>query len=140
MARFLPRQIQILQQIKGKKVYVGWFDDTYPSGERIADVMYILEYGTAKIPARPFGRLAKEMFNAKRNSVEKEPLRALNFGLITEDEFLKEIGHAIKETIEESMLYGGWAPNAQSTIDKKGFDQPLLDTGFAIDSLRVVVK
>ena len=46
--------------------------------------------------------------------------------------------------VYDSSVYragqGGFAPNAESTIKKKGSDQPLIDTGYMRQSVNYVVK
>lgn len=43
-------------------------DDRHPSGERVETVAFIAEYGTSKVPARPF--MSTAVKNAERQVVE----------------------------------------------------------------------
>jgi hypothetical protein len=139
----LNAHISALKQLKGRRVEVGWFDDTYPSGKSVADVMEINEYGAVinrdgkltVIPARPWMRLAQENFRGKRKDVEKRVFTRLFNKEIKPREAMKQIAQAIKRSVVSSIRNGQWAPNAPSTIAKKGSDKPLIDTSQAVETV-----
>lgn len=114
---------------KGKKTaYVGFFPKSiYPSGEHIASVAFWNEYGTDTIPPRPFFRTAiadnkKKWFKIIKDGVKKnESNRAL-------ERALKEAGHEAVNDVKRSILSWDTPANAPSTIKRKGFNNPLVDT------------
>lgn len=127
-------------------VNVGWFSDQkYSSDEDgksidlpIAKVARWNEFGTkAGIPARPF--MTRSIFNNEKKWIEQ--LRTLVQRAIDEDkdidEALKSFGEFAKGDIQATILAGGFAPNAKSTIRRKGAGkQPLIDTGVMISSIQ----
>jgi hypothetical protein len=144
---FLERHTAVFKKMSGKRVEAGWFDVRYPSGANagklVADVMRINEYGAVinhgttvtVIPARPVRRLANEEFKRKRKAIESKIMDDLLAGKIKPKQYLEEVGKALAHIIEDSMIYGGWTPNAPSTIRKKGSDVPLVDTEFALNNV-----
>lgn len=80
------------------------------------------------IPARPFMRLA--WVNFKQNSVKLQHKIAgqLVRGKITVTQGLNQIGMELENQIVKSIKTGPWVANAASTVAKKGFNKPLIDT------------
>lgn len=103
----------------------------------VAQVAFWNEFGTSRIPARPFFRsmIAKESDGwpdvlgnaAKNNSYDSRGA-------------LSSMGEVIKDQLQNSIR--GWTdpPNAQSTIDKKGFNKPLTDTNVMHGAVTYIVK
>lgn len=58
----------------------------------------------------------------------------------TAEQALNKLGVAAKGLVQEEIVNGGFAPNAESTIAKKGSEQPLIDTGYMRQSVNYVVK
>jgi hypothetical protein len=137
--------ITALSRLKGRRVEVGWFDDTYPSGKSVSAVMMINEYGAVLnrngkltvIPARPWLRYAQENFRNKRKDVEDRVFSRLHERQIPPREAMLQIGQAIKRSIVSSIKNGPWAPNSPYTVARKGSDKPLIDTGQAISTVDI---
>jgi hypothetical protein len=158
----VERHIKALTALKGKSVEAGWLETSrYTAGgsgknkvpdsqvgQPIAKIMRIQEFGatirrgnaTIVIPARPFMRLAWSNFGKSRKAIQKAIARDLVRGKITPDQALGQIGLAMEGFIVESMKNGGWAPNAASTVAKKGFDKPLIDSAQALQGVTSQVK
>jgi hypothetical protein len=114
------------------KVKVGFLAGaTYPDGESVAQVAFWNEFGTSRIPARPFFRSmiaaespgwAMKMAKLGGNGADGNAI----LGLMGED---------ITGALQQSII--GWSNpgNAPSTIAAKGFDKPLVDTGHMKDSV-----
>lgn len=115
--------------------------DIYPeTGESIADVAFNNEFGTDIIPSRPFMR---QTFAKKQEEIKKHvdaEYQAVLDQKKTVEQALSLIGEWYQGEIQQEIIDGGFAPNAQSTIDKKGSSQPLIDTGRLRQSIRYVVK
>ncbi len=90
----------------------------------VAEAALIVHMGTRTIPPRPFveidHRIAKE---------QAEKILKVVFGFGDTDAALNAAGEKFAEQIRDKILNpNSFAPNAESTIRKKGFDHPLIDT------------
>lgn len=115
----------------GGTVRVGILEtQTYPAkdgkgGVSVAQVAYWNEYGTATIPARPFFR---------NTIAEKQDEWADNAASILQHadgdvgKALALIGEGVKDDIVETIQNFREPENAPSTVKKKGFNKPLIDT------------
>lgn len=126
----LQKHIDAIKKMDGKSVEAGWFEtNRYPDGTSVAQVARFNEFGTTKAPARPFMRLAASKFSAQRKEAVPKLATKMAEGKITADQALGAIGNVLEGCIVDSIKNGGWTPNAPSTVEKKGFDKPLIDTG-----------
>jgi len=80
------------------------------------------------IPARPFMRLAHTTFRAAIRDLQVRLARKIVDGQITPEQALGQIGEAMVGHIMKSIKTGPWIRNAPSTVSRKGFDKPLIDT------------
>lgn len=116
-----------------RQVGVGFLEgSTYPDGKPTATVAAMQEWGTQNIPSRPFFR---DMI--RQNSYRWAPnvATALKIKDYDATQALTLMGVEIKEELQDSIRSGSYAPLAQSTIAKKGFSQPLIDTSHMINSV-----
>lgn len=119
-----------LADIAGKmtgSVLVGFLESaTYPDGTPVAAVAFWNEFGTSRIPARPF-------FRTTISEKSSEWARRLGDAAVHYDydgaKALGAMGQTMAEDIQQSIV--GWQDpaNADSTVDQKGFNKPLIDTG-----------
>ena len=121
-----------LRKLDGKEISAGILRDAgnYDKGQSIADVAIWNEYGTSRIPSRPFVRIASDENRKAWENLSVKCVNKIISGSGTADETGNTIGQRMKEDIkkvigDKSKL----APNAPSTIKKKGHDKPLIDTG-----------
>lgn len=125
-----------LSDIGGKmtgSVRVGFLEGAnYPDGTPVAAVAFWNEFGTLNIPPRPFFRTT---IDEKSSAWGGRLAKAATHYDYDGGQVLELMGQTMAEDIQQSI--NGWTDpgNAQSTIDKKGFDKPLIDTG---DMLRSV--
>ena len=124
--------IQELQEnIKGltskATLNVGFFESSrYTEGTYVAQVARIQEYGSLKIPPRPFFR------NAIDNNMQKW-LDFLGRDLVNTNNAetsYNRLGEVARGDIVESITQLDTPPNAPKTIARKGSSNPLIDTGF----------
>ncbi len=125
----------------GKKVDVkGREMDPKKVGMSIAWVMRIQNFGATiktkngkiiRIPPRPFMQLAYANFLKRRKRIQARLAEDLLNGKIKPQQALGQIGLELEGCITDAMRDGDWTPNAESTIEKKGFDKPLIDTSQA---------
>lgn len=86
---------------------------------------------TIVIPARPFMRLAYQNFLKQRKAIQAKIAKQLIRGDIKPEQALGQIGLVLEGCIVDSIKNGGWEGNAPSTVEKKGFDKPLIDSAQA---------
>lgn len=150
----IDSHIKALEALKDETVEAGWLEtaryksgtkgngDPIPDkqvGQPIAKIMRVQEFGAVikrgdtviTIPARPFMRLAWSNFNKKRKFIQSAIAKDLVRGKIKPEQALAQIGLAMEGEIVDSLQNGGWEKNADSTIAKKGFDKPLIDSSQA---------
>lgn len=133
---------QILKNVKfldETNVRVGIVGD---AGERTAangritlgEVALINEFGSkaAGIPSRSFIRSALKTPKAKELAYNLAKT-AITFGNV--DNALHAAGEALAEVMRDKVLHGVPPPNAASTIAKKGFDHPLIETSELQDAI-----
>lgn len=108
---------------------------TTTDGKSIAEYAVYNEFGTSRIPARPFMRtVAKE----KPKQWIGEMVRHVR-GRATDPAIWKQAlgvaGESMKSDIKDSIQNGSWVPNAPATVKAKARkgkvepDHPLMDTG-----------
>lgn len=89
----------------------------------------IHEFGTEKIPERPFMRQA---FDNRLNEIEDMSAnlhaRYLN-GDLTEKQALAMLGEWFMGEIKEEIRKGSFTPLKPATVKAKGSSKPLIDTG-----------
>jgi hypothetical protein len=138
----------------GASLQVGFLEDaTYPTGPRknvagktvaptdvnVATVAAAQEFGTSKIPPRPFFR---NMINAK--SASWGPGVALQLKKYNNNvgQALEATGLGIKGQLQQSIIDTNSPPLSPITIERKGFDKPLVDTSHMLNSVdyEVTVK
>ena len=135
----LSEQIKALKQLDGLQVEAGWFETArYQAGPKVnpkmvgmpvATIARFNEFGTRRAPARPFMRLAYKEFLSTKEALQKKVARQMIAGKADPEKAMKQIGLFMEGCIVNSIKNGGWAPNAPSTVKKKGFDTPLIDSG-----------
>lgn len=127
----------IAKKMQGE-VSVGFMADAlYPDGTPVAQVAFYNEFGTSRIPPRPFfrGMIAKNSPGwAMRMS------KAAAYYDFDGQKVLELMGQTIQEKLQEAIVDFSDPANAPSTIEKKGFDKPLIDTGHMKDSVTFKVK
>lgn len=96
------------------------------------------EFGTDKIPSRPFLR---ETYDKNLNKISLKVVSIQNDiyeGRKTFEAGLKELGVWYEGIVKEAIKSGNWTANAPTTIEQKGSSKPLIDTGTMRNSIRAV--
>ncbi len=132
---------KMLKELAEKEVRVGFQHGkaVEDDGTDICDIAAWNELGTVHIPARPFLRQSVDDNLSKINSFLQEKKKDLVHGASAE-QVLKEIGIFQKDLIQEKITDGSFAPNAPSTVKKKGSSKPLIDTGRMRQSVNYEIK
>lgn len=119
----------VLQKLKLQfgTVDVGFFVGSakYKGGKDVTQVARDNDKGTKKIPERPFmipagNKAANKTINITVNSIASG---------MDENEALSRAGIMFKNAIQREITNLKEPPNAESTIEKKGSSNPLIDTG-----------
>lgn len=121
-------------------VRVGFLEDaTYPDGTSVAMVAAINEFGAPSRgqPPRPFfRRMIAEKSGEWPEAIAKN-LVATNYDTKLT---LERVGAGIAGQLQESITNLTDPPLAASTIKKKGFDKPLIDSGHMLNSVSYEVE
>lgn len=96
----------------------------YEDGTPVAQVGFWNEYGTRNIPPRPFMRSVIEQDGQQWAQYLGKLIKTEDTG-----KALNVVGAEMAGAITGSILQFTTPPNAPSTIRKKGFNKPLIDTG-----------
>lgn len=122
-----------MDELVKTKLYVGFKagEHTEKDGSDVATVAMQNEFGTDKIPARPFMSRTfddhdGEIIKLVKDAVSEEEDAAGIFRII---------GEGIAELMKAEIESGDYAPNSPVTIARKGSDIPLIDTGTMRDSV-----
>ncbi len=113
---------------KGSKLYSD-------SSQKVIDVAVANEFGTAKIPARPFMRKSYDENITQYNRLFKRAYNNIIDGKSTVKTSLGKIGLFAENKTKKRLRSGPWTPNAPSTIAKKKSSRPLIDTGQLVNSI-----
>ena len=123
--------------IKNKNLEVGFFEvSKYDNGVYVASVASFNEYGTARIPPRPFFRNAIAKNSNKWNDILTNELR----NSVDVELAYHRVGEVAKGDIVESIMQTNTPPNSPLTIAKKKSSKPLVDTSFMRSSVNYKVK
>lgn len=126
--------LTIKQLMDGAKVDIGIHDNPEK-----AEHAYYNEYGTARIPARPAWRTTLDRFQKKYDGLMLEAIDNAITGKVHIIAGLQILGSAVVEDLKKAITAWKKPPNAPSTIAKKGFNDPLIETGETRDSISVII-
>ena len=73
-------------------------------------------------------------------SALKSRLPDINSGKVDYKKLLDVIGVKAEHEVRRSIRDGNWTPNSPATIERKGSDRPLIDTGAMIQNVTHIVK
>jgi hypothetical protein len=117
---------------------VGFLENaTYPDGRSVALVAAANEFGTKRIPARPFFR---NVIAAKSDEWAPAIGHLLPQNGYDAPKVLAIAGDAIKGQLQQSIKDTNSPPLSPVTIAKKGFDKPLIDSAHMLNSVGSEVK
>ena len=114
-------------------VEVGFMaDSTYPSGESVAKIAALNEFGSEKAPPRPFFR---GMINDKSGEWPDAVADLLKANEYDGRRTLEQTGAAIKGQLQDAITVYVGPPLSPVTIAKKGHDKQLVDSGVMLRSV-----
>lgn len=124
------RIIQDLEKLGGKTVSVGVFADAGKADNDKTDLVDVAiwnEYGTKKIPKRPFLRKATDKNLKKWQKTTNNLVGMVIDGTFNPEEALDSLGNEAEGDVKEIFDQGSFTPNAPSTIAQKGSSKPLIN-------------
>lgn len=139
------RQASVLAERLGRisratEVQVGFLENaTYPDGTSVALIAAINEFGAPSRgqPPRPFFR---RMIIAKSPEWPGAIADLLKTNDFDANRTLEQVGAAIKGQLQQSIVDLVDPALKPSTVARKGFDKPLIDTGHMLKSVDYRVK
>lgn len=134
--------IRELESAARKEVAVGLLaGEVNAEGASIADYAAYNEYGTDKIPSRPFMATS---FDQNIDSISKDfntQGAALIAGAVSADAALTIIGQKQAARIQNTITAGGFTKLSPRTIKaKKGSAKPLVDTAAMINAVQISIR
>lgn len=125
-----------LNWLANRDIHVGFQrgQHKYEDGTDVVDVAMFNEYGTSKIPSRPFMRQSFERHKTEY-VLECENIYNMMFNGGNVQRAIRKFGEKVKQDIVDEIERGEFVPNAPSTVRKKGFNKPLYETGLMEKSL-----
>jgi len=130
MARLLDR---VLRRGAQMHLNAGFLEGaSYPDGTPVAAVAYWNEFGTSRMPSRPFMR---ETIAKNQDQWPRLLAACLKQSGGDLEKALDMAAERIVAQIQEEIRTFQSPPLAPSTIKAKGFDKPLIDTGHMLNSV-----
>ena len=120
---------------EGKVLRVGFLENaTYPDGQQVAMVAAANEFGNPanNQPPRPFFR---NMIADNKDNWPDDIGRIAQATDFDGEQTLGLMGEHIKGQLQQSIRELMEPPLSPVTIEKKGFDKPLIDTGHMLNSV-----
>lgn len=120
---------------RGSALKVGFLEGaTYPDGTSVAMVAAVQNFGAPSrgIPPRPF---FSNMVRDKQAEWGPALGRILERTDFDGERALALMGEGIAGQLRQSILDTNSPPLAESTVARKGFDKPLIDTSVMINSI-----
>lgn len=142
---FVLKEVEYLYQHYVEIGILAEDSEKKPSGKKTTILEYAIynEFGTSKMPARPFFRTALYTNDVFLRSLIEELFRKVLTGRTTGEKALKEIGETVRSFIIESInKANNWAvPLAPATLKVKlskrpGNNKILIDDRYLIRSIR----
>lgn len=112
-------------------------EDASSSGTTVAEIYYWNEFGTERIPERP--TLRPTFIDQRQKYISilgKISAKAMNERGYDMKSAMGKLGETAQQDIQSSIIELKNPPNEQSTIDAKGSDNPLEDSGQLVSSIR----
>ena len=129
-------------KMNGRTIKAGVLEGagSYAKGQSLVDVATWNEYGTRRIPSRPWIAIATDEHKGWQSEVKSQMFVVMSpQGTVADS--LGKIGKQMKTDIRNVMGdKGKLARNAPATIARKGHDLPLIDTGKLRDAIDYEVK
>ncbi len=122
---------------KAKSVRIGFLEKaTYPDGQQVAEVAAYLNYGTSKMPPRPFFSQMVARNSPKWGTKLRNVLKAADYDTALA---LARMGEGIKGQLQDAIVAFDDPPDSESTKARKkaanGDAATLVETGHMLRSV-----
>ena len=126
-----------LDYIKSHAVKVGVLGNGSTDGVSVQDYAIFNEYGTSRIPKRPFFRLSVGTQKAQNEIKEYLNTQIENIiqSGITGQQAYENLGTFVVQKIKKTIASGNFAALDPKTVKKKGHSKPLMDTHSLYESI-----
>ena len=131
-----------LMKAKDSSIKVGFFDEFYGSENDnlpVAQVAQWQEEGTDKIPMRPFMRAGFMIKNIEKlgwlTPEVKGMISAVALGNMSWNQMYHKLGPVFVKIMQKEIELWQIPMNAPLTVELKGFNNPLIDSGKMLDSV-----
>lgn len=126
-----------LKYLQTHAVKVGVLGNGSANGISVQDYAIFNEYGTSRIPARPFFRLSVGTANAQNEIKEymKQQVEQIIQGGMSAQQAYENLGTFVVQKIKKTIASGNFAALNPQTIKKKGHSKPLMDTHSLYESI-----
>lgn len=126
-----------LKYLQTHAVKVGVLGNGSANGISVQDYAIFNEYGTSRIPARPFFRLSVGTANAQNEIKEymKQQVEQIIQGGMSAQQAYENLGTFVVQKIKKTIASGNFAALNPQTIKKKGHSKPLMDTHSLYNSI-----
>lgn len=101
----------------------------YDNGASIVEVAIWNNFGTDRIPRRPFMDDAAPKMQKEYKKILKSAMKRVNAGETTLQAVLKAAALKSEAIVREQITTGQYVPNAPATIAAKKSSKPLIDSG-----------
>jgi len=130
-----------VKSLHGREVKIGIMGNESVDGVSVIDYAMYNEFGTNRIPARPFMSKTAEVYGPKMIKFVEFLAGRMIDGKVGPTYVLQNIGEKYQSYIQKTIRDAkNWAvPNAASTVAMKGSSSPLIDTGRMVQSVRYEV-
>lgn len=133
IGRLEKKLAAFIKHAESEQLNVGFINGaTYPDGEQVATVAFSNEFGTQKIPSRPFFR---SMIAKEKSTWSGKVTKALKFTHYDAKRSMEFLGIDVEGALRQSIIDTNEPPNSAETIARKGFNKPLIDTSLMIKSI-----
>lgn len=113
---------------------------SHENGKTLAEIAAYNEFGTEDIPERPAHRDTFEKTRPKFKSHLAKSVDLVIEGKATPEQVLHRIGAWYVGQLKKGVIAWDDPPNAPSTIQQKGSDNPLIDTGRTVNSINYEIE
>lgn len=130
-----------IRSLRDREVRIGIMGGGSVNGVSVVDYAVYNEFGTSRIPARPFMATTYDTYKDETLQLIDYLASRIFVGLVTPDYALRILGEYFQAKVQMTIRNAKeWAvPNAPSTVAQKGSSSPLIDTGRMVQSVRYEV-
>lgn len=124
------KKLQVRVGVQGGKRYKKKSrDGKEEEGTDLVDIAIWNELGTGRIPARPFLGQTVDQHGGEIQQISAEMVQKICKGQLDAQSAFKKIGVVTVGYVQDQITNGEFEPNAPMTVQRKGSDHPLIDTG-----------